>query len=121
MVTYWYAQANGMTVAQQGSLAFCAWMIGHVALAFVSRSDREPLARVGLLSNKVVDIWAIGTAAFLAVGLYVPVIAGRIGLVPLPLGELVIVGLLVAAWMSLLEVRKYIRRRPPTPAKEIHV
>jgi len=43
---YAFAGTRGLRSAQQGSLAFAARMIVHVALAFVSRSDREPLASV---------------------------------------------------------------------------
>ena len=112
MAVYAFAGARGMTTAQQGSLAFSAWLVGHVALAFVSRSDREPLARVGLLSNRVVDVWALATAAFLLIGMYVPVIALRINLVAVPPVWLLGVAAFVIAWTSLLEVRKYARLRP---------
>lgn len=111
---YVYAGAMGMTVAAQQSLSFAAWMIGHVALAFVSRSDREPLARVGIFSNSIVNLWALATALFLAVGLYVPAIGTHIRLVPVPLGTLLTMALVEVGWMSLLELRK----RPRTQARE---
>jgi hypothetical protein len=49
--------------------------------------------------------------AFLGVGLYVPAVAGRLGLVPVPVELLLTIALIEVLWMSLLEVRKF-RRRP---------
>ena len=81
----------------------------------------RPLARVGLLSNRVVDVWALATAAFLAVGLYVPGIGARLKLVPLPLGTVAVLTLVIVLWMLLLEGRKYLRlratRRSPAEAR----
>jgi Ca2+-transporting ATPase len=111
MAAYTFADARHMGAAQQRSLAFAAWMVGHVALAFVSRSDRQPLLRVGLLSNKVVNGWALATAAFLCVGLYLPAIGARLSLVPLPLPLVLAMAALIVVWMGLLEARKYLRPR----------
>ncbi|MHB8805552.1 MAG: cation-translocating P-type ATPase [Coriobacteriia bacterium] len=113
IAAYGYAMTSGMSVDQQGSLAFLAWMVGHVALAFVSRSDRQSLASVGLFSNKVVNIWALATAVFLAVSFGVPGIAMRLDLSALPIRTALITPLLVVAWMSLLEVRKHVSSRTP--------
>ncbi len=110
---YGYAQTSGMSVDQQSSLAFLAWMVGHVALAFVSRSDRQPLASVGVFSNKVVNIWALATAVFLVVSFGIPGIALRLDLSALPIRTALITPLLVVAWMSLLEVRKHVSSRAP--------
>ena len=107
-----------MSVGQQGSLAFLAWMVGHVALAFVSRSDRQPLARVGVFSNKVVNIWALATAVFLAVSFRVPEIAMRLDLAALPITSALITPLFVVAWMSLLEVRKHVNSRTSQMVEE---
>ncbi|HAL30096.1 MAG TPA: ATPase [Coriobacteriia bacterium] len=113
IAAYGYAMTSGMTVDQQGSLAFLAWMVGHVALAFVSRSDRQPLAGVGVFSNKVVNIWALATAVFLAISFGVPGIAMRLDLSALPIRTALVTPLLVVAWMSLLEVRKHVSSRTP--------
>ena len=113
IAAYGYAMTSGMTVDQQGSLAFLAWMVGHVALAFVSRSDRQPLASVGVFSNKVVNIWALATAVFLAVSFGVPGIAMRLDLSALPIRTALVTPLLIVAWMSLLEVRKHVSSRTP--------
>jgi TRAP-type mannitol/chloroaromatic compound transport system permease small subunit len=99
---YWYAAAVGGTRAEQTSFAFTAWMLGHVVLAFVSRSEREPLGKIGLFSNRVVNIWALATVAFLLIGMNVPVIAARINLVPIRLGTLALLALAIIVWMSLL-------------------
>jgi Ca2+-transporting ATPase len=113
IAAYGYAMTSGMSVDQQGSLAFLAWMVGHVALAFVSRSDRQSLASVGRFSNKVVNIWALATAVFLVVSFGIPGIALRLDLSALPIRTALITPLLVVAWMSLLEVRKHVSSRTP--------
>lgn len=113
---YAYAGATGGSYATQVTFAFSAWMLGHIALAFVSRSEREPLSRIGLLSNRVVNIWALATVALLLIGMNTPVIAARINLVPIPLASLAVLAVAIVAWMSLLELRKYLgrARRPKT-------
>ncbi|MCE5203014.1 MAG: cation-transporting P-type ATPase [Actinomycetia bacterium] len=110
MAAYYWAGAQGWSEIQRSSLAFTAWMIGHVALAFVSRSDRQPLARVGVFANKVVSLWALATAVFICVALYVPAISAQLKLVWLPPSTVGVVALLTIMWMSLLEVRKWVRR-----------
>jgi len=112
---YAFAGTRGLRSAQQGSLAFAARMIVHVALAFVSRSDREPLASVGPFSNRVADAWALSTAVLLLVGMYVQGIASRIDLTPVPIGLLLLIAVVVVVWMLLLVVRKYVRSARKSP------
>ncbi|HPL88796.1 MAG TPA: cation-transporting P-type ATPase [Caldisericia bacterium] len=88
------------------TLAFAAWMFGHVALAFASRSDRKLLVQMNPFGNVVMDLWGLGAIAFLLLGAYVPYLNERLGLFPIspslllwPLGIAVVV-------MLLLEVRK---------------
>ena len=65
----WHSGA-GLITAQ--TIAFVTWLLGHVFLAFNLRTEREPLVRVGFLSNWVMVAWAIATVALLLVATLVP-------------------------------------------------
>ena len=60
-VSYLFHFYRGYSLVQAQTAAFVAWMLGHVFLAFNMRSEKEPLYRVGFLSNKLMLIWAIIT------------------------------------------------------------
>ncbi|WP_332449982.1 cation-translocating P-type ATPase [Methanoculleus sp.] len=91
-VPYWYTLFRGEPVVVAQTTAFSAWLIGHVLLAFVSRSTTDPLYRVGLLSNRVMLLWGAGATIFLALALTVPAVGGRLGLTSIGIGY---VGLVV--------------------------
>ena len=74
LVPYFYARHAGVPQPQAQTLAFTAWMVGQVALAFVMRSSYEPLSRLGPFSNKALDFMLVSAAAFLAVALGVPAV-----------------------------------------------
>lgn len=61
-ITYlftWY-QTQDLVLSQ--TMAFATWMIGHIFLALNFRSDKEPLAKLGLRSNKLMLVWALAIA-----------------------------------------------------------
>jgi Ca2+-transporting ATPase len=72
MAAYTWATRQGLATGAVQTCAFTSWMIGHVALAFVSRKDREPGIRHGLFSNRVMNVWALAAIAFLLLAVYVP-------------------------------------------------
>ena len=45
-------------------------MVGHVALAFISRSDRDPIVRVGVFTNRVMNLWAVAAISFVLLAVY---------------------------------------------------
>lgn len=65
----WFSGA-GQTQAQ--TVAFVTWLIGHVLLAFNLRSEREPLLRLGVLTNRLMIIWAVATALFVLAVTLIP-------------------------------------------------
>jgi Ca2+-transporting ATPase len=109
--TYLWARAAGLPFDAQRTLAFSAWIVGHVALAIESRSDRQPIWRLGPLSNRVIDAWAVVAAAFLVVWVYVPLLGARLNLTPVAPLTLAGVAVAVTAWIALLEVWKAMRGR----------
>jgi Ca2+-transporting ATPase len=59
----WWLHTTDPQVIQ--TYAFTAWIIGHILLALVSRSDKEPIIRLGVFSNKAMIVWAALAMAFL--------------------------------------------------------
>jgi Ca2+-transporting ATPase len=72
MAAYGWGRWHGLSPQAVQSCAFTAWMVGHVALAFLSRSEHEWLFRHGVFTNRVMNIWAVTAVAFLLIALYVP-------------------------------------------------
>lgn len=50
----WY---DSRDLARAHTVAFATWLVGHVLLALNVRSEREPVVRLGLLTNRVVLVW----------------------------------------------------------------
>jgi Ca2+-transporting ATPase len=65
----WYQTQN---IAQAQTMAFATWMLGHIFLALNFRSEREPLAKLGLFSNKIMILWALAVVATLILGISLP-------------------------------------------------
>ena len=65
----WYGTRD-QTASQ--TVAFFAWLIGHVLLAFNMRSERQPMFQLGLGSNRMMLIWAAAVAAFLILVSLIP-------------------------------------------------
>ena len=72
MAAYLWANWRGLSPAPVQACAFAAWMIGHIALAFISRSDRDWILHHGLFSNRVMNLWAVVAVAFLLLAIYLP-------------------------------------------------
>jgi Ca2+-transporting ATPase len=49
------------------TVAFFAWLVGHVLLAFNMRSERQPILQLGLTSNRMMVIWSGAIILFLGV------------------------------------------------------
>jgi len=65
----WYRTGN-LVYAQ--SMAFAAWLLGHVFLALNLRSEREPLFRLGPFSNRLMILWGLAAAAFVLLATALP-------------------------------------------------
>jgi len=106
MVPYGYALAKGWPSVRAQTLAFSAWIIGHIFLAFVSRSWKEPLYSLGVFSNKAIDLWAFSALAFLLLVTQVPGLAAPLRLQPISLAQLGLVALIAAAAIFWREIVK---------------
>ena len=62
----WYTSGGDLLRAQ--TVAFLAWLLGHVFLAMNVRSEREPLFRLGFFSNRLMILWAAVVYTFRPLG-----------------------------------------------------
>jgi Ca2+-transporting ATPase len=103
----WFLSQD-LTVAQ--TVAFATWMLGHILLALNFRSEKEPLAKLGFFSNKVMVLWAVLVIATLLVGTNLPFIHNSLRITYLSLQDwalVIIVSFAATFWM---ELKKSLRR-----------
>ena len=108
----WYSNA-GLEFAQRQVLsqtvAFATWMLGHIFLAFNFRSEKEPLTRLGVFSNKVMILWALIVVATLLIGTSLPLVNVSLRVTNLDLSNwmlVVVVAFVATFWMELKKLRK---------------
>lgn len=114
MLSYFYALWQNLSVAQTETFAFTAWIIGHVILALVSRSEDEPLYSLGLFSNKIMNAWAIIAFIFLFVGTNLPGLSLQLRLSSLSISQFALILAISFVAVSWQEVRKVLlfKRNP---------
>lgn len=89
------------------TIAFATWMVSHVFLAFNMRTIRDPLKNVGLLSNKIMIIWAVGAIGVTFLLVYVPILQDILRVTAInPLIWFIIFGISIAFsfWMELVKI-----------------
>jgi Ca2+-transporting ATPase len=104
----WY---GGADLATAQTMAFATWLIGHVLLALNMRSERQPLFRLGLLSNRLMLLWGLGTALFVSSATLVPAVQTALKTVSLSGQQWALVVGVSLAGTFWLEVRKLIALR----------
>jgi Ca2+-transporting ATPase len=110
MVPYFYALYAGVPQQTAQTLAFTAWMVGQVTLAFVMRSTYEPLTSLGPFSNKALDVMLISVIAFLAVALGVPAVGAFLKLTPvapLQVAAVAVFAFCMVFWQEILKAVKF--------------
>jgi Ca2+-transporting ATPase len=114
MLSYFYASWQNLSVIETQTFAFSAWIMGHVILAFVSRSEKEPLYILGPLSNRVMDVWAVLAFSFLLVAVNVPSVGSQLRLstlAPIQLGLIFAFALITIVWREIVKLLLF-RRNP---------
>lgn len=107
MLVYFYVRSHGFSLIQTQTFAFSAWMFGHVALAFISRSDKKSIFSFNMFSNKIIDLWAIAAISFLIVGIYMPNLRDKLNLFSVNFMQLVFMALGVVIFVvGILELKK---------------
>jgi len=100
----WYTTSD---INYARTIAFATWMFGHVFLALNFRSEHEPLIKEGLLSNKVMLLWALLVFAILIAGTSLPPVQAALEITGLhPEDWSLVIGVSFAAtfWMELEKI-----------------
>jgi Ca2+-transporting ATPase len=104
-----YYRTGSLVYAQ--TVAFSAWILTHIFLAFDTRSDTEPLIRRGVFSNKVMVLWGLTAIVMLISATVVPILQTLIKTTSLGLSDWLLV--LVASFAATfwIEAAKLIKKR----------
>ena len=105
-LTYLFAYYTTQNLTYAHTVAFATWMFGHIFLALNFRSEHEPLIKEGLLSNKVMLLWAFLAFVTLAVGTSVPFIQMSLQITSLRLQDWALVILVPFGATFWMELRK---------------
>jgi Ca2+-transporting ATPase len=114
-LSYFYALWLNLPLAEARTFAFSAWIIGHVLLAFVSRSDEEPLYSLGPFTNRIMNIWALAAIAFLFIAIEVPQVNSQLKLGSISLmhlGVIALISFVAIFWKELIKVASFRKTRP---------
>jgi Ca2+-transporting ATPase len=82
-------------------------MFGHIFLALNFRSEREPLVKEGLLSNKVMLLWALLVFVTLLIGTSLPFTQTALQITGLRLQDwalVIAVSFVATFWMELKKI-----------------
>ncbi len=104
-----YYRSGDLVYAQ--TVAFSAWIVSHILLAFVRRSEKEPLLKRGILSNRVMVLWALSAIGLLLAVIYVPFLQGLVKVSALNLidwATVVAASVIATIW---IEACKYVGER----------
>ncbi len=95
------------------TVAFAAWQLGHVALAYQLRTERQPVRTLGLTTNRYMVAWAAAVLAFLLAAVLLPQLHQplRTTTLTLPQWALVVVASAVPAGL-VVAARQLAQRRP---------
>lgn len=99
---------TGVPTGTAQTLAFTSWLVGYLALAWVMRSERTPLTRLGLRSNRFLPVWTLITAASLGLIMAVPAVRRTLDLTALSGGQwfvAIFVPVLAVIWIDLAKFR----------------
>lgn len=101
---YLWSWPQGETHAR--TMAFVTWLLGHVALAFSLRRERERFTWRGLGTNRVMVAWGLATAAFVLLAVRVPALRVALKTAPLAGADWTVAVAAVAGGVALVEWAK---------------
>ncbi|WXG46718.1 MAG: cation-transporting P-type ATPase [Candidatus Atabeyarchaeum deiterrae] len=107
-IAYLYARWLGLSLIQAQTFAFSAWIIGHIILAIVSRSEKEPLYKLGFFSNRAMVVWAVAALSFLIILVGVPGVGGYFKLETLTVYQFGLIFAISFLIIFLQEIKKLI-------------
>ncbi|CAJ36634.1 cation-translocating P-type ATPase [Methanocella arvoryzae] len=110
MVPYSLALASGVELQTARSIAFFAWLAGQVSLAYVARSDHEPLLSLGVFSNRMLNLMLLLIAGITVAVIGLPGLAESIKLAPVPpvpLAGVIAFAFCMIFWQELVKMWKF--------------
>jgi Ca2+-transporting ATPase len=105
--TFLFVYYTTQSIPYARTVAFATWMFGHIFLALNFRSEHEPLIKEGLLSNKVMLLWALLVLVTLVLGTSLPFIQTSLQITSLRLQDwalVIVVPFLATFWMELAKI-----------------
>lgn len=124
MAAYAWATWRELSPQAVQTCAFAAWMVGHVTLAFISRSDRTWVVSLGVFTNHVMNLWAVAVVSFVLLGIYVAQLREALhfaSVTPIDLLVSAVLALLLVAPAELLKAFATPEDDPATPVlKGLH-
>jgi len=116
MLSYFYALSQNLSGMETQTFAFSGWIMGHVILAFISRSESESLYILGPLSNRLMDVWAVLAFSFLVVAVSVPSLGVQLKLSTLTASQLGLIfafALLTIVWREIAKLLLFKPNKKP--------
>ena len=107
-VAYLLTYYSGASLSVAQTTAFVTWLLGHVFLALNLRSEREPLFRLGLGTNRLMVLWGAAAILFALFATLTPGIQSVLRTAPLGVSQwalAVVLALLGTFW---IEARKWL-------------
>ena len=102
--TYLFTYFMTLDVTYARTVAFATWMFGHIFLALNFRSENTPLLKQGILTNKVMLLWALLIIVVLGLGTSVPFMQAALqvtGLEPSAWALAIGVSFVATFWMEI--------------------
>lgn len=105
MSVYLWARYENLSLPATQTFAFSAWIFGHIVLAFISRSDKEPVLSIGIFRNKVINAWSVSAIVFLLIAIYTPLNV-RFNLAAISPIQLALIAIVTVFIVGTLEAKK---------------
>ncbi len=107
-VAYLAMVYSGVALPTAQTVAFVTWLLGHVFLALNLRSEREPLFRLGLLSNRLMVLWGGAAILFAVFASTTPGVQSVLRTAPLDLSQWLLAIALAFLGTFWIEARKWL-------------
>lgn len=107
VIAYLWALKGAAGTAHAQTVAFATWMIGHLILAVNMRTVREPVLRLGLMSNRIMILWSICALGFLILAVSVTPLREILRLAPLSRGDWLVVAICPFLALTWIEAGKW--------------
>ncbi len=114
-LTYLFTYYSTGNLLHAQTVAFATWILTHIFLAFNLRSERQPLAKLGFLSNRVMVGWGLAAVVTLLAAITVPAVQSALktsSLSLFDLGFVLIVSVITTFWLDIPKWRRISESHP---------